>query len=482
MTRVEYVREIVGPMPYQAEPPAVRYDIQKLTFPRGLLTMQDTPRTSFAVQAATLEFSPTGHLLLRGSTSALGIRGGERDGLPRIKDEADARTFPGTFLNLGVGDFEGSASGDVWFYWLNQTAQLWANSSWYALESEVWDEGVAGLIHRHVVWYEVSGKTPGITLRVAAAGAANILYAAHAEIPAASTIALASGSGDLAGMTVPEDASVWLDGNLAIVATPAIQGEARAFRLDVTGQLRQFSFAGSPDVVRIDPTIALSTGAILLALVIAAIVGRQALSPLAIVLYTKLRKDKLLNIGARDTIYRVIQQAPGINFVELQKQVGSINDGRNTIGFGALAYHLGQMERFELIVSKREGRFRRYFDVGAKMGADAARVALLQTFPVNLVARAVLDSPGANQGDIHARTNPNYTMTRQALSYHLRRLAEKELIAIEIRGRFCHYSPTEKLERLSAFVTTAPATTMPSIPELPGAPDAKLVPPALLGA
>ncbi|HEX9816802.1 MAG TPA: hypothetical protein VGB18_07470, partial [Candidatus Thermoplasmatota archaeon] len=212
------------------------------------------------------------------------------------------------------------------------------------------------------------------------------------------------------------------------------------------------------------PAIAIG-GALLFALIAVSVaVSRGILTAAWVPLDTKLRKDKLLTISARDMIYRVIQQAPGIHFLELQKQVGQAAETANPIGFGALAYHLSQMERFDLIVSKREGRFRRYFDVSAKMGADAARVALLQTNPVNLVARAVLDGPGLSQGDLHARVNPHHPMSRQALSYHLRRLATKELVVIETRGRFCHYRPTEKLERLSTFVTPGPAPVVPLPP------------------
>lgn len=168
--------------------------------------------------------------------------------------------------------------------------------------------------------------------------------------------------------------------------------------------------------------------------------------------YTKLRRDRLLRIPARDALFRIIQDSPGIHFVELQKQVGTLHGGPRRIAFGVLAYHLGMMERFNLIVSKREGRYRRYFDADAGMGADASRVALLRTTPIPLIAAEILAQPGVTQREIHHRIAPRHPVTRQALSYHLKRLLARDLIEVTEAGRYCHYRPTERLVRLASFV------------------------------
>ncbi|MBI2077353.1 MAG: hypothetical protein HYT80_03135 [Euryarchaeota archaeon] len=175
-------------------------------------------------------------------------------------------------------------------------------------------------------------------------------------------------------------------------------------------------------------------------------------SRLFLPLYTKLRKDRLLDVPARESIFRHIQATPGIHFLQLHKTVRT--DDGSSVAFGALAYHLAQMERFQLIVSKREGRYRRYFDTGAHLGADAGRVAFLQNAPVPTIARVLLENPGTTQGVLHQRLAATLPLTRQALAYHLKRLVAKDLARLVTEGRFHRYEPTERLVKLAGFLSS----------------------------
>jgi predicted transcriptional regulator len=452
----EESRQMIGPQPYTVQPAGLPMRERVLSFDRARISMHENPRTAWALEAEGVRLEgPTPSIFIHQTLSDPAVRGGTSGGLPAVQDEPAGRTAKGYFLDSEVVRLSGHVTGDVFLYWLNQTVHLDAGGQQVVLESRVWDDRIGGVINRHILWYELRASRTSLSVQVTPGGAPSAVFLSQLEVQA-SRVSLAAGAGTVANQSVPTDASVWLEGQLHVAAAPQ-DADTSKFKLSVSGQLRQFSFAGAPEPFQILPQLALSGGLLLAAAIaFASFTARHAFGAAVISFYTKLRKEKLLNVPARETIFRAIQQAPGIHFVELQKQVGSLNGTGNLIGFGALAYHLSQMERFELIVSKREGRFRRYFDRGANLGADAARVALLQTSPVTLVAREVLASPGLSQAELHTRVSPPYPMTRQALSYHLRRLSSKELVEVEERGRFCHYRPTERLSRLAGFLGPSP--------------------------
>jgi predicted transcriptional regulator len=373
-----------------------------------------------------------------------------------LPDEYGTRVINGSRLAISAPRLEGQISGNALLYWFNATADLEHTAGSETLRSKVVVEPIAaGTSRVTTIWYELRANDTRAAVWASAAESNLVLFAETIDAPHVTTVSVDRPLKVEGPLPNPNTSSVWLAGNFTSAIKPN-DADPSTFKVLVHGSLHQFSFGGGEIQKPSWPAIAISISLVLLVICAA---GARVISATILSLYTKLKKDKLLTIPARDTIYRVIQQSPGIHFVELQKQVGSLNGTGNPIGFGALSYHLSQMERFELIVSKREGRFRRYFDVGAKMGADTARIALLQTHPVSLIAKTVLESPGLSQGDLHARIAPAHAMTRQALSYHLRRLAAKELVTIELTGRFCHYRPTERLARLSSYLS---APSLPS--------------------
>ncbi len=374
-----------------------------------------------------------------------------------LRDEYAAIRLESPRIEISNNWIEGSTSGSLRFYWFNASTDLVHSSTGETLHSTVRSEQItptAVLVTS--TWFELTAPQGRTDLVANGRGTEAVqLFARELALRDVHVIAV-DRPVVVEGPTIePTAGSLWLEGFFETTISEYRRSDSPSFRINAVGTLRQFSTGGGA-ISQPDWPIVATSGILFLAL-IGILVARALAGGALIPLYTKLRKDKLLNITSRDDIYRVIQQTPGIHFLELQKQVGSTANQKSPIGFGALAYHLSQMERFELIVSKREGRFRRYFDVSAKLGADASRVALLQTSPVNLVARVVLASPGANQGDLHARVGHHYQMTRQALSYHLRRLAEKDLVEIVMRGRFCHYRATERLHQLSSYIAGSQA-------------------------
>jgi predicted transcriptional regulator len=336
------------------------------------------------------------------------------------------------------------------------------------LSARVWDDPqdpARQVRTRHIVWYElVQSESDAEVFFRGAEGLVPDVFVEDATATAVRSLsfdAVTSSQGTVPSL-VSNNGSLWLTGNFEARIRPVDYGATNELSVSISGDIEQFSQNGGP---AIGLGTARVTGQTLMALLLGlSLLFRDALASayghFVSAFYTKLRKDKLLDVQARDTLYRLIQQTPGINFLALHGLVKNI-EGTAPIAFGALAYHLSQMERFHLIVSKREGRYRRYFDVGANMGADTARVALLQTHPVPCIARAILSGPAQNQAALHASLGAQLGITRQALAYHLKRLEAKELVERQTEGRFHRYVPTDRLRRLSGFLDAAPPTIVP---------------------
>jgi len=87
-------------------------------------------------------------------------------------------------------------------------------------------------------------------------------------------------------------------------------------------------------------------------------VGRFAFFSLLYPLYTRLKKDKLLENFTRGRIYGHIETHPGIHYSELLRDLN--------LGNGNLAYHLKTLERERMIRSVREGQMKLFFPKNGK--------------------------------------------------------------------------------------------------------------------
>jgi predicted transcriptional regulator len=225
---------------------------------------------------------------------------------------------------------------------------------------------------------------------------------------------------------------------------------------------------GDPDFIRMSDTFwqapaGAAPAAVGLAalLAVAALVFRETLVRLAAplgLLYTKLKKPQLLDHERRQALHDVIKQEPGVTFLQLHQRLKDLFARGGGYGFGSLTYHLSQLERFGLIVSKREGRFRRYFENGGRFGRDTVRIALLQTPPIPDLVAALLEDPGASQTHLHASLRGKHDVTRQTVGYHLKRLTEKDLVEVVRNGRSNAYHPTDKLRELGEYAVAKTAS------------------------
>lgn len=148
-------------------------------------------------------------------------------------------------------------------------------------------------------------------------------------------------------------------------------------------------------------------------------VGRGVLLPL----YSHIRPGEALDNATRDRLYRLVKTDPGVSASDLSSRAG--------VSWGTTIYHLDVLEQQHMIVSLRDGRYRRYFENGGVHNGRKQAIAALKNPTSSLVARNILASPGVTQKALAASLN----MSPQALHWHLCRLAEAGLIDRRRDGR-----------------------------------------------
>jgi predicted transcriptional regulator len=142
--------------------------------------------------------------------------------------------------------------------------------------------------------------------------------------------------------------------------------------------------------------------------------GKYKLSLLAIPLYSRLKKEGLLNHAVREQIFGYVNNHPGANFSQIMKELKLKN--------GVLAYHLNTLEREELIRSLRDGTYRRYYP---RSGRDVPFE--IQRTIIERIARM----PGIPEGFLADELG----ISRQVLDYHLDHLVQSGHIRMERRGK-----------------------------------------------
>ena len=156
-------------------------------------------------------------------------------------------------------------------------------------------------------------------------------------------------------------------------------------------------------------------------------VGRFAFFTLLLPLYSRLKKDKLLENFTRGRIYGHIETHPGIHYSELLRDLN--------LGNGNLAYHLKTLERERMIRSERMGQLRLFYPKNGKK----------QTVRFDpLVRRADRQTKGTRQSVISLITaTPGLSeieiaqwlsLSKQNTHYHIRQLEQSEVIRVEREG------------------------------------------------
>jgi DNA-binding transcriptional ArsR family regulator len=173
-------------------------------------------------------------------------------------------------------------------------------------------------------------------------------------------------------------------------------------------------------------------------------------------LYARVPRDRVLDHAARELVYERIRTEPGVSTHKLAAGVD--------FGWSTLAYHLRVLERNQLIVSVRDGRYKRFFDrqSGAYANGRKHLVAVLKNETTLALARAVLDQPGVTQKTLSER----FQLSPSSVHWHIERLSEAQLLEKRRDGHNVRYHPGQawtdvRMEDVAPRPTTSLSVALP---------------------
>lgn len=156
---------------------------------------------------------------------------------------------------------------------------------------------------------------------------------------------------------------------------------------------------------------------------------------MAVGAFSRIHGDELLDHPVRASVLDAVRSRPGATVQDVGHSVG--------VAWGTAAYHLQRLERARVVVSEREGRDRRFWDIEDPLARTRKRTAPLRG-PPQKIAAAVRTQPGLCQKDLCERLGVRPSVA----SRHLSRLVDAGLVDVRQDGRQRRYRPTEALEAL----------------------------------
>ena len=147
------------------------------------------------------------------------------------------------------------------------------------------------------------------------------------------------------------------------------------------------------------------TGLIVLIIIGSTETGKYGLLKILVVpLYSRLKKDELLEHFVRGQIYGRIMSHPGEHYNHIKAKLGVTN--------GTLSHHLRTLELQGYIKSHRDGTYKRFYPTGMKI--PRKKGIQLSDLQIGIVD-AIRQSPGISQKEIAKREG----ISQQSVSYNL---------------------------------------------------------------
>ena len=157
--------------------------------------------------------------------------------------------------------------------------------------------------------------------------------------------------------------------------------------------------------------------------------GKIGMFKLLLPLYTRVKREEVLNHEVRELVYDYVQTHPGEHYRAILAKLGLTN--------GTLIHHLHTLERQRFIKSERDGPFKRFYPTGRQLTEDVLEI--------NGIQKKILDTisinPGITQKDlaIQLKTSP------PTINYHIKALHGVRLVDIKREGKNTHIFPGQSL-------------------------------------
>jgi parallel beta-helix repeat protein len=151
---------------------------------------------------------------------------------------------------------------------------------------------------------------------------------------------------------------------------------------------------------------------------------KYGLLSLFLPLYSRIKKEKLLDQPTRYKIHGYIIGNPGAHFGLIKQELGIPN--------GQVLYHLKRLMKAHLIYSKEDGIRKRFYPVGfPKQNTDRHYFTTIQEKILSIVK----DNSGISQKKVASKMG----ISRQVAGYHLTKMEQQGAIVKELVGRENRY-------------------------------------------
>ncbi len=165
----------------------------------------------------------------------------------------------------------------------------------------------------------------------------------------------------------------------------------------------------------------------------------RRLLPFASPLFTRFERDTVLGHPRREQLYARILQEPGISLQDLGQATG--------LSRTAVVHHLRLLEQQHLVISRRVGRSRHYYENGGRYGHDQKEAyAILRNDRSKAVAEFIRSHPGTMQKSLCEALS----IPPSIAHWHVRRLSEGGLVETIRQGRAVAYFPGAALSSVFA--------------------------------
>lgn len=133
--------------------------------------------------------------------------------------------------------------------------------------------------------------------------------------------------------------------------------------------------------------------------------------------------DDALEQESRRRIFEFVTAHPGTHMREIQRRVG--------MSAGTLEYHLHVLTREQLLVTRRQGRYLRYYVAAQMGGAEKDVLGLLRQEVPRRVCALLLMQPDMSHGELLA----HFRIAASTLTFHVKKLTEGGLVEARREGR-----------------------------------------------
>jgi predicted transcriptional regulator len=135
-------------------------------------------------------------------------------------------------------------------------------------------------------------------------------------------------------------------------------------------------------------------------------------------LYTKMRRDQLLEHKVRADILDYINLNPGIHYRKILSDLD--------LQMGVLTHHLNMLERQKYIISLQDSMYRRFYPANVPINNKL----ILSDVQRNILEK-IRNDPGVSQAVVSRELN----LAKKVVSYHVKILSDADFVRMEMVGR-----------------------------------------------